>query len=127
MYSLFKNCFYCDDPLNSKSVPSEHELYKKNQEVEHVIPFAYGRSHVDEMWNFVLSCKECNCNKLAALPPPKYLESLFERNSKYVDIPELGRSLQKLGSEHKRIIQNYYDGALRSGFLVFDDFKKIKV
>ena len=128
LYSLFKNCFYCDDPLNSKSVPSEHELYKKNQEVEHVIPFAYGRSHVDEMWNFVLSCKECNCKKLAALPPEKYLESLFERNSKYVDkIPELKRSLQKLGSEHKRIIQNYYDGALRSGFLVFDDFKKIKV
>lgn len=125
LYKLFKNCFYCNDILNAKPVPSNHELYKKNQEVEHVIPFAYGRSHADEMWNFVLSCKECNCNKLASLPPEKYLKNLYERNSEYKDkIPELKRSLDKLGVDPQRIIQNYYNGALDSGFSVFDNFKK---
>ena len=125
LYTLFKNCFYCNDILNAEPVSSNHEQYKKNQEVEHVIPFAYGRSHADEMWNFVLACKECNCNKSSSLPPEKYLKNLYERNSEYKDkIPELKRSLDKLGVDPQRIIQNYYNGALDSGFSVFDDFKK---
>ena len=124
LYALFKNCFYCDDILNPKTLPKDHKLYKKNQEVEHVIPFAYVRK--DEMWNFVLACKECNCKKLAALPPKNYLKCLFKRNIEYKEqIQELRRSLDKLGNDPERIINNHYNTALDLGFLVYDKFPKL--
>ncbi len=124
LYSLFKNCFYCDDILNPKSLPKEDKLYKKNQEVEHVIPFAYVRK--DEMWNFVLACKECNCKKLAALPPKEYLQCLLNRNKKYKEqIPELKKSLDKLGNDPERIINNHYNTASDWGFLTYDKFPKL--
>lgn len=30
-YSLFKRCFYCNVILNPKTVPKDHELYKKTK------------------------------------------------------------------------------------------------
>ena len=124
LYSRFKNCFYCNDPLNPKPLKNDHKLYKKNQEVEHVIPFAYVRN--DEMWNFVLACKECNCKKLAALPPKEYLKCLFNRNKKYKNqIPELKRSLDKLGNDPERIINNHYTTASDMGFSIYDKFPKL--
>ena len=65
------------------------------------------------MWNFVLVCKECNCKKLAAMPPKNYLQCLFKRNIKYKkQIPELSKSSDKLGNDPERIINNHYDTAL---------------
>ncbi len=121
LYSHFKNCFYCGDKLNSKKDPKNPE---KDQEVEHLIPFSFIRE--DELWNFVLSCKKCNCNKLGSLPPKDYLQCLFKRNIKYKEsIPELKKSLVKLGNDPQRIIRNHYDRALDLGFLIYDKFPKL--
>jgi 5-methylcytosine-specific restriction endonuclease McrA len=120
LYKYFKNCFYCGDELNPKKDPKNP---KKDTEVEHVIPFSFMRE--DEMWNFVLVCKECNCSKLGSLPPKNFLECLFDRNKKYLEtIVELKKSLDKLGNDPERIINNHYDRAVDIGFTVFDDFKK---
>ena len=123
LYSFFKKCFYCNDILNPKN-DSKNQL--KNQEVEHVIPFSFIRE--DEMWNFVLSCKECNCKKLGALPPKEFLKCLYNYHSKYTKkIPELEKSLGKLGEDPQRIINNHYDRAKDLGFLVYEEFPKLSV
>ncbi len=121
LFSYFKNCFYCGDKLNPKKDPKNE---KKDQEVEHVIPFSFIRE--DEMWNFVLVCKECNCKKLGALPPKNYLHCLFKRNKEYEErISELKISLSKLGNDPERIINNHFDRALDVGFLIYEKFPKL--
>lgn len=121
LQSFFKNCFYCNDILNSKKDPKNP---KKDPEVEHVIPFSFIRE--DEMWNFVLSCRECNCNKLGALPPQEFLDCLFNRNNTFKNkIPELEKSLSKLGDGSEKIIQDHYDNAKSHGFQIYDKFPKL--
>ena len=110
-----KNCFYCRIPLESVE-----------NDIEHVIPFAYVREN--EMWNLTRACKQCNCKKLGSLPSPKekWLGKLFERNKKYRNdiTPEgkklgkmLDKSLKRLGDKHESIIRIRYDNAEDLGFL----------
>ena len=110
-----ENCFYCETPLESIE-----------NDIEHVIPFAYVREN--EMWNLTRACKQCNCKKLGSLPSPKekWLGKLFERNKKYRNdiTPEgemlgkmLDKSLKRLGDKHESIIRLQYDNAIQQGFL----------
>lgn len=121
LQSFFKNCFYCGNRLNSKKNPNNP---KRDPEVEHVIPFSFIRE--DEMWNFVLSCKECNCNKLGKLPSKKYFNKLHKRNRKYrKKISELEKSLFELGDRPQKIIQDHYDNAKLHGFQIYKKFPKL--
>jgi len=121
LQSFFKNCFYCNDVLNHKKDPNNP---KKDPEVEHVIPFSFIRE--DKMWNFVLSCRECNCNKLGTLPPQEFLDCLFKRNNTYKNkISELKKSLSELVGIPEKIIQDHYDNAKSHGFQIYDKFPKL--
>ncbi len=107
----FANCFYCNVSLSSG----------KETHVEHVIPFSF--IYQNEMWNFVLACQKCNCAKLGRLPTQEFLNSLIKRNDDYGDkIPELEKSLSKLGERYKKIIQDHYDNAKSHGYQIFTNF-----
>ena len=118
---IFTTCFYCNDKLNLEKDPNTP---KKDPEVEHVIPFSFIRE--DEIWNFVLSCRKCNCSKLGALPPQYFMNRLYRRNNEYrKSIEELETSLSELGEERKtceKRIQDHYDNAKSHGYVVLDDF-----
>lgn len=123
LYSYFKKCFYCKILLNAKNDPDNSS---QDKHVEHVIPFSFMRE--DEMWNFVLACKKCNCKKLASLPPEIFLDELFSMHEKFQDkIPELKYSLNKLGKDPQTEIRNHYSRSKKLGFLVLDDFLNFRV
>jgi len=111
---FFKNCFYCNDVLHTG----------KETQVEHVIPWSYIREN--EMWNFVLACQKCNCEKLGSLPLEKYFDCLIKRNKDYRDkIPDLEKSLSKLGEGFLKIINDHYENAESHGFQVYNNFSKL--
>ena len=109
---FFKNCFYCKKPLSA-------EL---KTEVDHVIPFAYIAE--DNIWNFVLAHKKCNCKKLGSLPEEEYLDELIERNKNYrKKILMLEKSLDILGLElFEKIIRNHYQNAISQGYMIVKNF-----
>jgi len=110
----FTKCFYCNDDFNDN----------EKSHVEHVIPFSY--IYQNEMWNFVLACQDCNCEKKGKLPSKCYLDSLIKRNKKYREqIPELDRSLSKLGKDFEKAIRDHYDNAESHGFKTFTNFSKL--
>ena len=109
----FKNCFYCKLPFT-----------KNEMQVEHVIPFSF--IYQNEMWNFVLACQNCNCVKLGRLPSEEYLDCLINRNKEYKEkIPELKKSLSKLGDGFEKIIRDHYTNAKSHGYQIYDKFLKL--
>ena len=64
-----RECFYCGKKLTNK-----------NTEVDHFIPWSFVKN--DNIWNFVLSCRECNNKKRDKLPAKKYLSRIENRNTK---------------------------------------------
>ena len=64
-----KECFYCGKKLTNK-----------NTEVDHFIPWSFVKN--DNIWNFVLSCRNCNNQKRDKLPSRKYLNRIENRNAK---------------------------------------------
>ncbi len=104
---FFKNCFYCNILLKPG----------KETHVEHVIPFDYIAE--DNIWNFTLACKKCNCKKLGSLPPKKYLDKLIKRNKNYRNkIQMLDKSLIVLGLNYKKIIIDHFEKAKLQGYMV---------
>jgi len=110
--SIFKNCFYC-----------ERELSKVGKiHVDHFIPRVYIRE--DDIWNFVLACSDCNCKKSGSLAPPKFLDDIIERNSRYeLQIKGLEKSLQKLDLEFgfEREIRGHYANAKEQKYMVLSE------
>lgn len=62
-----EECFYCSK-----------KLVKDKVHVDHFIPWSYIKT--DQLWNFVLSCEECNSKKSDKLPQNIYVENLIIRN-----------------------------------------------
>lgn len=110
---FFKNCFYCNNPLKQG----------KETHVDHVIPFDYIAE--DEMWNFVLACQKCNCEKLGSLPPRSFLEKVIFRNKQFrTKIPLLDKSLIILGTDFEKRINDHYENAKSHGYMVLDKIPK---
>ena len=109
---IFKNCFYC-----------KRELSKVGKiHVDHFIPRVYIRE--DDIWNFVLACSDCNCKKSGSLAPPKFLDDIIERNSRYeLQIKGLEKSLQKLDLEFgfEREIRGHYANAKEQKYMVLSE------
>lgn len=61
-------CFYCGKKL------------QKNIHVDHFIPWSFVKD--DKMWNFVLSCANCNERKNNRIPKMDYLIRIEDRNRK---------------------------------------------
>jgi len=106
----FKNCYYCNNPLQ-----------KNETHVEHVIPFDYIAE--DNIWNFTLACQKCNCTKLGSLPPEKFLDELISRNKNYRSkISMIDKSLTLLGVNYEKIIRDHFENAKSHGYVVLKDF-----
>lgn len=60
------NCFYCGKKL------------AKEIHVDHFIPWSFIKE--DKLWNFVLSCPQCNIKKSNILPPQNTIKRVQERN-----------------------------------------------
>ncbi len=111
--SFTYSCFYCERHLDLK--PKPH--------VDHVIPFEYVGD--TELWNLVLTCQECNSEKLGRLAPLKYLEKLLDRNICYQHNNKMNNSLKMLnyGAES---IRWHYKNAYMYGYPIVNDFPKIR-
>jgi len=82
---FFYNCFYCGCSF-------EHP--KIVMHVDHFIPFSFLFNN--ELWNLVLACKNCNCNKSDSLPL-EFKDLLVARNNSFrKKIAPLDYSLRKL-------------------------------
>ncbi|HHW31102.1 MAG TPA: HNH endonuclease [Clostridiaceae bacterium] len=60
------NCFYCGRKLSTSMV------------VDHFIPWVFVRD--DKLWNFVLSCSQCNSSKSDRLAEKNYIGKLLAQN-----------------------------------------------
>ena len=99
-------CFYCKESLESDTT-----------QVDHVLPFDYIGD--TELWNLVLACQKCNCEKLNYLPPQKYLTKLHERNTKNQN--HLENSLHNLNyGAHD--IDWHYVNAKQQGYHILESF-----
>lgn len=103
-------CFYCPNPLSRD---------KRMIHVDHFIPWSY--IFEDEIWNLVLTCRDCNLKKHSSLPPKQFVRLLMRRNDLYCDmINGLKRSLLRLDPElqQERAIMKHYQNCMDYGFTV---------
>lgn len=108
--NYFDKCFYCNNPL-----PSEKQMIH----VDHFIPWSY--IYEDEIWNLVLTCRNCNLKKHSSLPPDQIAVHLVIRNKEYCNtIQPLNKSLLRLDSENKyeNAITRYYQNCMDYGFTI---------
>ena len=77
-------CFYCGVVLDSESLNRSGPT-KTN--VDHVIPFRMNNQLkvLDQVWNLVNSCFECNSSKSGQVPTLEILERVSERNEYYIN------------------------------------------
>jgi CRISPR/Cas system Type II protein with McrA/HNH and RuvC-like nuclease domain len=106
LMEYFDECFYCCESLKNKSI-----------HVDHFIPWSY--IYEDELWNLVLACGKCNCDKSDSLPYPEYIDKLVKRNFDYYNkIEDLRKSVKLLDIENKqeKAIKKYYQNCFDYGF-----------
>ena len=109
---FFAQCFYCDERLQEGS----------KTHVEHVIPFDYIAE--DDIWNLTLVCQKCNCEKLGALPPQRYIDKLIQRNEEFrTKIPKLEKSLASLELDFGKVVKNHYVNAKTQGYMTLNSFR----
>lgn len=106
------DCFYCHAQLK----------FDRTTHVDHVIPFDYVGN--TEMWNMVLACQKCNCEKSGHLPPAHYITKLLQRNQTYKDrSTQLYNSLAVLHHD-THDISWHYDNARQHGYPTLKIFPK---
>ena len=127
-----KNCFYCNELLVEE---------KRQIHVDHVIPFDYVGN--TEMWNSVLSCQKCNCEKSGNLPPSKFVTKLSNRNIEYKNciqnrlsstnkkknvtkenIEKMEYIEKMLNMEKKDELNWHYKNAESHGYKILENFPK---
>lgn len=86
------NCFYCGKKL------------KTIVHVDHFIPWSFVKE--DVLWNFVLSCPECNTRKNNRIPSYNFLCKIQHRNNTLCK--------QKSGAQIESIYGKYDENRLRS-------------
>ena len=98
LFQEFENkCFYCGKPVSYGNV-----------EVDHFIPWSFVKD--DKLWNFVLSCPECNNQKRDKLANTVYLERIEERNKILIEQSELASRI------HLGRVRQIYNYAKRNGY-----------
>ena len=104
------HCFYCCQKLEKRYI-----------DVDHFIPWSYIFN--DDVWNLVLSCRECNCKKSSSLVQEEFKHELIDRNKIYESrIPSLKHSLNILdtGKGWATEIENHYTDCKDCGFGVIN-------
>lgn len=109
-------CFYCRKDI---SIESGHE---NSCDVDHFFPHMLihlGLKGLNQIWNLVLSCKECNrgsSGKFERIPDISFLEQLYDRNNYFIEShhPLRETILNQTGQTYdERIsyLQSFYDDA----------------
>ncbi|MDA1369852.1 MAG: HNH endonuclease [Proteobacteria bacterium] len=113
------SCFYC-----SKDILIE-QGYENSCDVDHFFPHklkSSGIMNVDQVWNLVLACKECNRGeggKFERIAHLDFLYALNDRNNYYVEshhplretiVNQTGRT----ESDRKAFLQSMYNGAVEA-------------
>jgi 5-methylcytosine-specific restriction endonuclease McrA len=104
-------CFYCNNLLSIKQKELIH--------VDHFIPWSY--IFEDELWNLVLTCRNCNLKKHSSLPTEPFMDKLVYRNKIFSESDDLLRtSLRRVssGDEFEKVIRRYYQNCIDYGFTV---------
>lgn len=97
-----KHCFYC-----------RKELKKNKIEVDHFIPWSFIKD--DNLWNFVLTCPECNNKKRDKLAEIKYLDDLVERNRFLIE-NDTNMVINEFNTYKENKLRNIYYWALCNGY-----------
>ena len=95
-------CFYCG-----------RELKPGHIHVDHFIPWAFVKD--DNLWNFVLSCPECNLRKSSRLPDKGYLNRILTRNEELIGAGNFS-SLLDMKNYHKDKLIHIYNWAQVNGY-----------
>lgn len=112
-------CFYC---YKNISIEQGNE---NSCDVDHFFPHIlknYGVYEVDQIWNLVLTCKECNRGtggKFEKIPDIQYLYALNKRNNFYIESHHPLRETiinqtGKLQEDRKQFLQRMFDDAVNN-------------
>lgn len=110
-------CFYCSKDISIKQGKDE------SCDVDHFFPHMLKQSgifEVDQIWNLVLSCKDCNRGsngKFEKIPHIDFLYSLNKRNNYYIESHHPLRETiinqtGKTEEERRAFLQNMFDKAI---------------
>lgn len=96
-------CFYCNTSITNKAI-----------EVDHYIPWSFVKD--DKLWNFVLSCRDCNNSKRDKLPIAIYTNQIIKRNEAIIkqDKAKIVKADFE-GYRNEKII-SMYNSAIFNGF-----------
>ena len=112
-------CFYC---YKNISIEQGNE---NSCDVDHFFPHIlknYGVYEVDQIWNLVLTCKECNRGtggKFEKIPDIQYLYALNKRNNFYIESHHPLRETiinqtGKLQEDRRQFLQRMFDDAVNN-------------
>lgn len=100
-------CFYCGKKLKSGDI-----------HVDHFIPWSFIKE--DKVWNFVLSCGNCNEKKNDKLPPPFLISKVILRNDKILLLKKT-LVIEDFKSYSKDIIPKMWDYAKMGGLKIYEN------
>ena len=112
-------CFYCYKNISIK------QGNENSCDVDHFFPHIlkdYGVHEVDQIWNLVLTCKECNRGtggKFEKIPGIQYLYALNKRNNFYIESHHPLRETiinqtGKLQEDRRQFLQRMFDDAMNN-------------
>jgi len=110
-------CFYCHKPIEIQ--PG----LENSCDVDHFFPHIlkkFDLRNIDQIWNLVLACKECNRGrngKFDRIPDIQFLEELHRRNNFYIESHHPLRETMiiqtgKTSEERIRFLQKFSDDAV---------------
>lgn len=118
------NCFYCGKKLCSTII-----------HVDHFIPWSFIKE--DKLWNFVLSCPECNIKKSDKLPSRNFIHKIQNRNKLILSqFTSQDFVTQQFKNYKNELIPNLWQYAFYSGFKTgsndtyyhhFSDYSQVSV
>ena len=108
------NCFYCGKKLSTIAI-----------HVDHFIPWSFVKE--DKLWNFVLSCPECNIKKSDKLPSKSFISIIHNRNRIIEHFFSSNLFVKQQFSNYKPdLIQNLWQYAKQSGVKQIEQHQSIK-
>ena len=108
-------------PKLISKIEREEVQRSSHEKVKNTMRNYFGRCFYckDELWNLVLTCRNCNLQKHSSLPPEKFVRQLANRNLEYsATILDLKRSTQRLNvlGNPEGAIMKLYKNCIEYGF-----------
>jgi len=108
------NCFYCGKKLSAIAI-----------HVDHFIPWSFVKE--DKLWNFVLSCPECNIKKSDKLPSKNFISIIRNRNNLILNTLSSNLFVKQHFTNYKQdLISNLWQYAFYSGFKLLNHHQHIQ-